>query len=76
MSSKAIYPKEAAPPMAAAGLLGPDLVELYLSWIFEDSRADGAEELLVHRRLGEPRHVVAHCGGRGITDKSLTHFLS
>ena len=26
MSSKAIYPKEAAPPMAAAGLLGPDLV--------------------------------------------------
>ena len=28
MSSKAIYPKEAAPPMAAAGLLGPDLVLL------------------------------------------------
>ena len=28
MSSKAIYPNEAPPPMATAGLLGPDLVYL------------------------------------------------
>ena len=37
--------------------------ETYLSWIFENSRTDGAYELLVHRRLGKPRHVVSHCNG-------------
>ena len=37
-----------------------------LSWIFENSRTDGANKLLVHRRLGKSRHVVSH-GNENIT---------